>query len=273
VSGLKRKTEEWDANPEDTGTIAFATDKEKEQLATNPFYRLEHKTEDQKKAVKAIPVLTQLQDISDQLYKDTHSVNKILRDKFREEKKGIQELKDEAKDRGLGIDLLPFSEEDTAVANNLRLRAEQIQLPLKSEKKLQSKTALRRVKIRSSIFGQHSPAQELKLRSLEKRKSLDPSLFRISHSDSSSSSSSSSSCSSSSVQLVEALNVPSVGAKLSHNKSGKLVIGLPTIVKVLPNTPSSDFCTSSTDTPSPSSSSSAGQPLRLIDYDSSGEDA
>jgi len=85
-SGAKRKVEVWDAN-EEVGVIPLATEEEKDKLALDPIYKLEHENEDKKKAENAIPALQSLMKFQEERTKDDYSVNSLLRKRFREEKK------------------------------------------------------------------------------------------------------------------------------------------------------------------------------------------
>ena len=58
-------------------------DAEAEQLASNPFYKLEHDLQDKKKAEEALPVITQLQMLSDKTWSDPFSNSQRLRKRFR----------------------------------------------------------------------------------------------------------------------------------------------------------------------------------------------
>ena len=61
MSGLRRRIEEWEPSREETGQIPLQTDEEKQRLAEDVFYQLEHQTDDANKLKKAAPYLVQLQ--------------------------------------------------------------------------------------------------------------------------------------------------------------------------------------------------------------------
>ncbi len=58
VSGASRKNEKWEHVEGETVAVAGKTEAEK--LATDPMYRLEHGTEDKKKADDAAPRLAKI---------------------------------------------------------------------------------------------------------------------------------------------------------------------------------------------------------------------
>lgn len=117
ISGAQKKVEEFDT--EDAETMALPVDEEKNKLS-DPFYRLEHQEEDLKKKKEAEPLLVRLQRVSDARHLDDYSLNKSLRAKLRSQKKRVAEEEVAARKMGLGIRLLPASEEDTAAAKRAK---------------------------------------------------------------------------------------------------------------------------------------------------------
>ncbi|KAI3433256.1 uncharacterized protein J3R85_007158 [Psidium guajava] len=117
ISGAQRKTEEYDI--EDAETFALPADEERGKLA-DPFYRLEHQEEDLQKKKEAAPVLVRLQRVSDARHSDDYSLNKALRAQLRSQKKRIAEEETASRKEGLGIRLLPATEEDTASAAKVK---------------------------------------------------------------------------------------------------------------------------------------------------------
>ncbi|MFS8032687.1 putative saf4/Yju2 protein [Helianthus anomalus] len=113
ISGAQKKVEEFDT--EDAETMVLPVDEQRSKLA-DPFYRLEHEEEDLKKKKEAEPLLVCLQRVSDARHFDDYSINKSLRAKLRSQKKRVAEEEVAARKMGLGIRLLPASEEDTAAA-------------------------------------------------------------------------------------------------------------------------------------------------------------
>ncbi|CAK9141348.1 unnamed protein product [Ilex paraguariensis] len=117
ISGATRKTEEYDV--EDAETLVLPVDEDRSKLA-DPFYRLEHQEADLKKKKEADPVLVRLQRMSDARHADDYALNKALRTKLRSQKKRVAEEEAASRKIGLGIRLLPPSEEDTAAAARVR---------------------------------------------------------------------------------------------------------------------------------------------------------
>jgi len=117
ISGAQKKTVDYDS--EDAEALALPEDEEKGKLA-DPFYRLEHQEEDLKKKKEVEPVLVRLQRVSDARHSDDYALNKALRAKLRNQKKRVAEEEATAKKMGLGIRLLPASEEDAAAAKRVK---------------------------------------------------------------------------------------------------------------------------------------------------------
>ncbi|XP_043717231.1 coiled-coil domain-containing protein 130 [Telopea speciosissima] len=117
ISGAQRKTEDFDI--EDAETFELPADEERGKLA-DPFYRLEHQEEDLKKKKEAEPVLVRLQRVSDARHSDDYALNKALRARLRQQKKRVTEEERVSRKMGLGIRLLPASEEDAAAAAHVK---------------------------------------------------------------------------------------------------------------------------------------------------------
>lgn len=117
ISGAQKKVEEYDN--EDAETMALPVDEVKSKLA-DPFYRLEHQEEDLKKKKEAEPRLVRLQRVSDSRHLDDYSLNKSLRAKLRGQKKRVAEEEVAARKMGLGIRLLPASEEDIRASKRVK---------------------------------------------------------------------------------------------------------------------------------------------------------
>ncbi|GFZ16153.1 coiled-coil protein [Actinidia rufa] len=113
ISGAQKKTEDFDV--EDAETLILPPDEERGKLA-DPFYRLEHQEQDLKKKKEAEPVLVRLQRVSDSRHSDDYALNKALRSQLRNQKKRIAEEEVASRKKGLGMRLLPVSEEDTVAA-------------------------------------------------------------------------------------------------------------------------------------------------------------
>nr|XP_009409091.1 PREDICTED: coiled-coil domain-containing protein 130-like [Musa acuminata subsp. malaccensis] len=117
ISGAQRKTEDYDI--EDAETFALPADEERGKLA-DPFYRLEHQEEDLRKKKEVEPLLVRLQRVSDSRHADDYSLNRALRARLRNQKRRVEEEEGVSRRMGLGIRLLPPSEEDAAVTAAVR---------------------------------------------------------------------------------------------------------------------------------------------------------
>ncbi|KAL9149007.1 hypothetical protein ABFS82_12G081600 [Erythranthe guttata] len=117
TSGARKKIEEYDA--EDAETMVLPVDDDKTKLV-DPFKRLEHQEGDMKKKKEAEPVLVRLQRISDSRHLDDYSMNRSLRAKLRGQRKRVAEEEAVSRKSGLGIRLLPVSEEDSAAASRVK---------------------------------------------------------------------------------------------------------------------------------------------------------
>ncbi|KAK4785398.1 hypothetical protein SAY86_002087 [Trapa natans] len=144
VSGAQRKTEDFDI--EDAETFALPADEERGKLS-DPFYRLEHQEEDLQKKKKDEPVLVRLQRLSDTRHADDYSLNRALRAQLRSQKKRVSEEEAVSRKMGLGVRLLPVSEEETAAAARVKF-------PPKFNRNRNNKRALINS---SSIFSSSAP--------------------------------------------------------------------------------------------------------------------
>ncbi|EPS60664.1 hypothetical protein M569_14137, partial [Genlisea aurea] len=86
----------------------------------DPFKRLEHAEGDLKKKKEAEPVLVRLQRISDSRHLDDYALNKSLRGRLRDQKKRVAMEEADSRKAGLGIRLLPASEQDAVAASRVR---------------------------------------------------------------------------------------------------------------------------------------------------------
>ncbi|RDY06913.1 Coiled-coil domain-containing protein [Mucuna pruriens] len=117
ISGAQKKTEDFDI--EDAETFELPADEERGKLA-DPFYRLEHQEEDLKKKKEAEPVLVRLQRMSDTRHSDDYARNKTLRAQLRGQKKRVAEEENASRKRGIGIRLLPATEQDASTAKQVK---------------------------------------------------------------------------------------------------------------------------------------------------------
>uniref|UniRef100_A0A7N0U1C6 Coiled-coil domain-containing protein 130 n=2 Tax=Kalanchoe fedtschenkoi TaxID=63787 RepID=A0A7N0U1C6_KALFE len=141
ISGAQKKTEDYDI--EDAETLELPAEEVKGKLV-DPFYRLEHQEGDLKKKKEAEPVLVRLQRVADARHSDDYALNKTLRAQLRSQKKRVAEEEAASRKMGLGIRLLPKSEEDAAVAAR-------VNFPSKFDKNTKNKRAL--IKARSIFDG------------------------------------------------------------------------------------------------------------------------
>ncbi|URE21920.1 coiled-coil domain-containing protein [Musa troglodytarum] len=136
ISGAQRKTEDYDI--EDAETFALPADEVmcfffsasfylasttvsvKRGKLADPFYRLEHQEEDLRKKKEVEPLLVRLQRVSDSRHADDYSLNRALRARLRNQKRRVEEEERVSRRMGLGIRLLPPSEEDAAVTATVR---------------------------------------------------------------------------------------------------------------------------------------------------------
>ncbi|KAJ6657728.1 hypothetical protein lerEdw1_002229 [Lerista edwardsae] len=124
VSGARRKEERWDAEANEQ--VVATAHEEKQKLETDAMYQLEHGAKDQSKLQRALPTLQNIQE-AQSAWKDDFALNSLLRQKFREEKKVLQE--EEKKDlalqakASLSIPLVQESEEDRHLAALLKYQS------------------------------------------------------------------------------------------------------------------------------------------------------
>lgn len=168
-SGAKRKTEEWD--PADSGTIEIKTG-DKEDI--NPFAKIEHMKDDERLGELEIPEIERLYEIRDEKSEYDYMRNRIARQKFRQEKKFLEELDKEAKNRGLGIKLLPSSDEDDDQISNIYFdnKKKQTNESKKYYNKLKSKIK------ETNILASKDQRSKRKLLEKSYKSGLDLSLFK-----------------------------------------------------------------------------------------------
>lgn len=143
ISGAQKKTEDFDI--EDAETLELPADEEKGKLA-DPFYRLEHQGEDLRKKKEAEPLLVRLQRVSDSRHSDDYNLNRALRSRLRSQRKKVAQEEYVSRKMGLGIRLLPPSQEDATAAARTRFAS-------KFERNRKDKRAAIKA---SSIFGEAS---------------------------------------------------------------------------------------------------------------------
>uniref|UniRef100_A0A8C5MYE2 Probable splicing factor YJU2B n=1 Tax=Leptobrachium leishanense TaxID=445787 RepID=A0A8C5MYE2_9ANUR len=123
VSGAERKEERWDMSENEQ--ILTTEHEQKQKLETDSMFRLEHGVADKEKLQRAVPSLSELQEVQS-AWKDDFSINSLLRSKFRE-KKHIkeEEERDQAflRKASLDLKLLPETDQDQRLAALLRYRS------------------------------------------------------------------------------------------------------------------------------------------------------
>lgn len=85
-------------------------------LQADPFFRLEHESEDKRVASQRARGLEALLELKDAHDKDNYGSNAGLRAAFRSQKKQIKRREDEGEKRGLSIPLLDVHEDDVVAA-------------------------------------------------------------------------------------------------------------------------------------------------------------
>ncbi|KAI5212690.1 probable splicing factor YJU2B [Manis pentadactyla] len=121
VSGAQRKEERWDMA--DNEQVLTTEHEKKQKLETDAMFRLEHGEADRNTLRKALPTLSHIQE-AQSAWKDDFALNSMLRKRFREKKKAIQE--EEERDQALqakaslAIPLVPETEDDRRLAALLK---------------------------------------------------------------------------------------------------------------------------------------------------------
>lgn len=114
ISGAEQKTEVFD--PEDAETLVLPSEEDRGKLA-DPFYRLEHMGEDVQKAKEEEPLMVRMQRVSNIKHAKDYTLNRSLRAQLRAQKERVNAEAAYSKKLGLGIRLLPPSEEDIEAAS------------------------------------------------------------------------------------------------------------------------------------------------------------
>jgi len=123
VEGGRRKIERVDADAAASLGMTEGTDGEK---MSNPFFRLEHGLGDARKLQESIPKLRELQRQNEEIWKDDYGTSRMLRKRFREEKKLLKE-EDKKSKHSVPMRLLPERLEDVSMARNTFSGEEQLQ--------------------------------------------------------------------------------------------------------------------------------------------------
>ena len=115
---------EQDFEPEFNDSIIVATtDEERNLLATDPIFRLQHEKEDKRRALSAKEHLESLIDLQYSQKEKDYDMNSLLRKGNRQKRKRAIFLLEEGKARGLNIPLVEEHESDSVTAKSIRFRA------------------------------------------------------------------------------------------------------------------------------------------------------
>ncbi|XP_066217142.1 probable splicing factor YJU2B [Saccopteryx leptura] len=121
VSGAQRKEERWDMA--DNEQVLTTEHEKKQKLETDAMFRLEHGEADRSTLRKALPTLSHIQE-AQSAWKDDFALNSMLRKRFREKKKALQEEEERAQalqaKASLAIPLVPETEDDRRLAALLK---------------------------------------------------------------------------------------------------------------------------------------------------------
>jgi len=171
-NGASRKNENWE--PEDSETIRLKSEEEAEKLE-NPFYKLEHVKEDEKKSQESLPSLSHLVHLRD-TRRDDFSLSQTLRRGFHKKRKELIQEKAENLKRGIFIPLLPENQHDKELAElafrEQNKKEETIGLPVKID--AGNNRRKRKMEIRaSSIFDTNQQQSKKKLSLFEKVRKID----------------------------------------------------------------------------------------------------
>lgn len=105
----------------------FIDKEQKEQLESDPMYRLEHGIKDKKIIQEAAPHLTQLQTLNETQWSDPYTRSQQLRKQFRQEKKKdklmVEETEKVRDKHSLQIELLPETTSDIIGAKSIEYNA------------------------------------------------------------------------------------------------------------------------------------------------------
>ncbi|XP_060559881.1 coiled-coil domain-containing protein 130 homolog, partial [Ruditapes philippinarum] len=124
LEGARRKEQRWD--PTENGQIATEDKAVQKKMVTDAMFKLEHGSDDIQKGKKAKSNIGSLEMRRDE-WKDDYMLNKLARQKFRDEKKAIKAEVDGDNDlllkSSLDIPLQKESEDDVKLAGLIKYRA------------------------------------------------------------------------------------------------------------------------------------------------------
>ncbi|KAK3089279.1 hypothetical protein FSP39_002299 [Pinctada imbricata] len=121
LSGARRKEQRWD--PKENEQIETEDKATQKKMATDAMFKLEHGSDDKKKGKTTVASLGEMEERRGQ-FKDDYLLNKLAREKFRNEKKALKVKETEDKDllakSSLDIPLVEESDEDIRLAGLLK---------------------------------------------------------------------------------------------------------------------------------------------------------
>ncbi|KAL4236251.1 hypothetical protein ACF0H5_004638 [Mactra antiquata] len=123
LEGARRKEQRWD--PKENEQIETEDKAVQKKMVTDPMFKLEHGSDDIQKGKKALHKITSLETRREE-WKDDYILNKIAREKFRNEKKAIKtetERDGELLEKSsLDIPLVKETEDDIKLAGLMKYR-------------------------------------------------------------------------------------------------------------------------------------------------------
>jgi coiled-coil domain-containing protein 130 len=122
AEGMRKMEQEFEPEANDS-IIKATTDEERDLLATDPMYRLQHDKEDKRRALSAKEHLESLIDLQDSQKERDYDMNCLLRKGSREKRKRAIFLLEEGKARGLNIPLVEENESDATNAKAIKFNS------------------------------------------------------------------------------------------------------------------------------------------------------
>lgn len=110
---------EVDYDDSQNNTFKIQTPEEGEKMNRNAFYKLETQAEDIRKANEIKPNLERLYEYN-QIYENDFDLNKVMRNRLKNERRVIREIEKKAIEKGVDMDLLPVNSEDRMKANKVK---------------------------------------------------------------------------------------------------------------------------------------------------------
>jgi hypothetical protein len=121
ITGIRKMEQDFEPEFNDS-IVKGVTDEERNLLASDPMYRLQHEHEDKTRALTAKERLENLIELQESHSRKDYDLNSALRSRNREKRKRDAVLAEEGKLRGLPIPLLEEFEGDRNVARSIKFR-------------------------------------------------------------------------------------------------------------------------------------------------------